>query len=69
MKVATVTSAAVDSGDSEDQLSHNSRRRQHKINAQAAEIAAVKTELNKALEENKKLKSLFSPEKHGGGND
>ena len=26
-------------------------------------FATVKTELNKALEENKKLKSLFSPEK------
>ena len=28
-KSATVTSAPVDSGDSEDHLSHNSRRRQH----------------------------------------
>ena len=56
----TVASAAVDSGDSEDQLSHNSRRRQHKIDVQAAEIATVKAELNMALEENKKLKSLFS---------
>ena len=62
-KVATVTSPAVDSGDSEDQLSHISRRRQHKINAQAAEIAAVKAKLNKALEENRKLKSLLSPKK------
>ena len=63
LQVATVTSTAVDSGDSEDHLSHNSRRRQHKINAQAAEIATVKAELNKALEENKKLKNLFSTEK------
>ena len=52
-KVANVTSAAVDSGDLEDQLSHNSQKMQHKINAQAAEIAAVKAKLNKALEENK----------------
>ena len=57
-----VTSTAVESGDSEH-LSHNSRQRQNKINAQAAEIAQMKTELNKALQENKQLKSLFSPEK------
>ena len=61
MKV-NITSAAVDSGDQEH-LSHNSRQRQAKINAQAAEIASMKSELNKALQENKKLKSLFSPEK------
>ena len=47
-KVATVTSAAVDSGDSGDQLSHSLRKRQHKIDAQAAEITAVNAELNKA---------------------
>ena len=46
-----------------EHLSHNSRQRQSKINAQAAEIASMKSELNKALQENKKLKSLFSPEK------
>ena len=57
-----VTSTAVESGDSEH-LSHNSRQRQNKINAQAAEIAQMKTELNKALQENKQLKSLFSPDK------
>ena len=57
-----VTSAAVESGDSEH-LSHNSRQRQNKIDAQAAEIAHMKTELNKALQENKQLKSLFSPNK------
>ena len=62
-KVATVTSAAVDSRDSEDQLSHNLRKRQHKIDAQAAEITTVKAELNKASEEHKNLKNLFSPEK------
>ena len=33
------------------------------INAQAAEIAQMKTELNKALQENKQLKSLFSPDR------
>ena len=38
-------------------------QRQNKINAQAAEIANMKTELNKALQENKQLKSLFSPDK------
>ena len=57
-----VTSTAVESGDSEH-LSHNSRQRQNKINAQAAEIAHMKTELNKALQENQQLKSLFSPDK------
>ena len=62
-KAATVISAAVDSGESEGHLSNNLRRRQHKIDAQAAEITRVKAELNKALEENKKLKSLFSPKK------
>ena len=36
---------------------------QSKIDAQAAVIASMKSELNKALQENKKLKSLFSPEK------
>ena len=59
----SATSAAVDSGDARDHLSHNSRKRQSKIDAQTAEITAVKAELNKALEENKKLKDLFRPEK------
>ena len=59
---ANVTLAAVESGDSEH-LSHSSRQRQNKINAQAAEIAQMKTELNKALKENQQLKSLFSPDK------
>ena len=62
-KAVNVKSAAVDSGDTEDQLSHNSRKRQHKIDAQAAEIAVVKAKLNKALVENKRLKNFFSPEK------
>ena len=57
-----IMTAAVESGDQEH-LSHNSRQRQAKINAQAAEITNMKAELNKALQENKQLKSLFSPEK------
>ena len=56
---ANVTSASVESGDSEH-LVHNSRWRQYKIYGQAAEIAHMKTELNKGLQE---LKSLFSPDK------
>ena len=59
---ANITTAAVDSGDQEH-LSHNSRQRQSKINAQAAEIASMKSKLDNALQENKRLKSLFSPEK------
>ena len=62
-KAVSATSAAVDSGDAKDHLSHNSRKRQSKLNAQVAEIVTVRTELNKALEENKKLKDLFSTEK------
>ena len=61
--MASATSAAVDSWDARDHLSHNSRKRQSKIDAQAAEITAVKAKLNKTLEENKKLKDLFIPEK------
>ena len=53
---ANVTMAAVESGDPEH-LSCNSRQRQNKIDAQAAEIARMKTELNKALQENKQLKA------------
>ena len=59
---ANVTAAAVESGDQEH-LSCNSRQRQSKINAQAAEIVNMKAKLNKALQENKQLKSLFSPDK------
>ena len=59
---ANITTSAVDSGDQEH-LSPNSRQRQTKIDAQAAEIATMKTELKKALQENERLKSLFSPEK------
>ena len=59
---ANVTTTAVESVDQEH-LSCNSRQRQSKIDAQAAEIANMKAELNKALQENKQLKSLFSPDK------
>ena len=59
---ATVSATAVESGDVEH-LAHNSRQRQSKIDAQAAEIAQMKTELNKALQENKQLKNLFSQDK------
>ena len=59
---ATVSATAAECGDVEH-LSHNSRQRQNKIDAQAAEIAHMKTELNKALQENKQLKNMFSTEK------
>ena len=59
---ASMSSTAVETGDSEH-LSHNSRQRQSKINAQGAEIAKMKTELNKALKENQQLKNMFSPDK------
>ena len=59
---ANVTTAAMERRDSEH-LCHNSRQRQNKINAQSAEITHMKTELNKALQENKQLKSFFSPDK------
>ena len=59
---ASVSSTAVGTGDSEH-LSHNSRQRQSKIDAQAAEIAQMKTKLNKALKENQQLKNMFSPDK------
>ena len=59
---ANITTSAVESG-GQEHLSYNSRKRQTKIDAQAAEIATMKTELNKALQENKRLKSLFSLEK------
>ena len=45
------------------------QERQAKINDLVAEIAIMKSKLNKALQENKKLKSLFSPEKNGRGHD
>ena len=62
MKV-NITTSAVDSGVSQEHLSHNSRRWQTKIDAQAAEMTMMKTAVNKALQKNKQLKSLFSPEK------
>ena len=57
-----ITTTAVESGD-QKHLSCNSRQRQSETDAQAAEIANMKAEPNKALPENKQLKSLFSPEK------
>ena len=62
-KVVNVTSVALENEDIEEQLSHNSRKRQNKFDGQATEITTIKTKLNKALEENKKLKDLYSPEK------
>ena len=59
---AMVTTAAVESGDQEH-LSCNSRQRQAKIIAQAAEIASMKSKLNKALQENKKLKACSAQKK------
>ena len=59
---ANIMTAAVESGDPEH-LSCNPRQRQNKINAQAAEITNMKAELNKALQENKQLKNLFSPDR------
>ena len=44
--------------------------RQNKIDAQVAEIATVKAEPNKALQENKKeMKDLLNPERNGRGHD
>ena len=60
-KAVYTTSAAVSSeeigGDTlpHHHLSHNSHRHQGKIDAQATEIAAVRSELDKALEEYKNL--------------
>ena len=62
-KVVSTTSVAVENEDIEEHLFHNSRKRQNKIDAQAAKITSVKSKLNKALEENKKLKDFFSSEK------
>ena len=50
---------AVEDEDTEQQLSHNSRKRQHKINAQAAKITAGK----------QKNKRSFQSGKTGGGHD
>ena len=48
-KVVHTTSAVEENKDTDQQLSHNSRKRQHKINAQAAKSTAVTVKLNKAL--------------------
>ena len=57
---ANITTAAEDSGDHEH-LSCNSRQRQSKIDAQAAEIASMKSDLNKTLQENKRLRKWLRP--------
>ena len=63
----TYKSTAVDSeeigGDTEHHLSHTSWKRQNKTDAKAAKIAAVKATLNKTLQENKKVRDLFIPDK------
>ena len=46
----------------DQQLSLNSHRHQNKIDAQAAEIATVRLKLNKALEENQKIKDMLNPD-------
>ena len=70
IKVVTTTSAMANSDGASteimdnnyESLSYDSHRCQHKINAWDTEIAAVKTELNWALEENQKLKKVFYPD-------
>ena len=61
-KKVVYTSVVVDNEDTEQHLFHNSHKRHNKCYAQATKITAVKDELNKALQENKKLKGLFNPE-------
>ena len=63
MKVVHATSVSVDNEDTEQHLSHNSQKRHNKMNAQATKISAVKAELNKALQENTKLKDMFNLDK------
>ena len=67
-KAVNSTSVAVSSKEivggtlQDQQLSCNSCRCHDKIDAQATEIATVRSELNKALEENQKLKNMFNPD-------
>ena len=64
VKAVHTTSAAVNSEEiGEDTLqnqylSHNSHKYQNKIDAQTAKTASVRSELDKALQENQKLKNL-----------
>ena len=58
-KVVHAKSVAVENKDTEEQLSHNSQKRHNKIDAKAAKITKLKAELNKALQENKKIKRPF----------
>ena len=66
-KAIYATSVAVDTEDigghtKQDHLSHNSCKHQNKINAQATVFATVRSELNKALQENKKLENMSNPD-------
>ena len=56
-------------GDTEQHLSHNSHKRQNKINVQASKIATVKAELSKALQENKNMERLLQSGYNGRGHD
>ena len=47
----------------QNKICHNSHKRQNKIDAQTTEMAMVKAELKKALQENKKQKDLFNSDK------
>ena len=55
-----VTMAAVESGDPEH-LSCNSKQRQNKVDAQAAEIANMKAQRNKALQRKQTVEKLVQP--------
>ena len=59
----TVSSEEIVWGTLQDQqLSCTSHRCQGKIESQASNIASVRSELDKALEENQKLKNMFNPD-------
>ena len=62
-----VTSEEVGKDTLQDQyLSHNSHKHQHKIDMQAAEDVVVRLELDKAFQENQKLKNVqFGPTGRG----
>ena len=51
--MVSTKSAVVENEDTDQQLSKHSRKRLHKINAQAAKITVVKAKLKKALQETK----------------
>ena len=66
-KAVHATSMALDNDDidvdTEQHLSHNSHKRQNKFDDQATEVVMVKVEVNNTVQENKKLKDLFNPDK------